>query len=48
MSTLTSGQYEALLFHLLAVDFDRLATVEESLDTGLAILYILAAPLAAV
>lgn len=46
--TLTSGQYEAMLFSLLAVDFDLLATVEEGLDTGLPILYVLAAPLAAV
>lgn len=48
LPTLTSGQYEALLFPLLAVDFDLVATVEEGLDAGFVFLYIRAAPLAAV
>lgn len=48
LSSLTSSQYEAFLFPLSAVGFYLLTTVEEGLNTGLSILYILAAPLTAV
>lgn len=48
LSSLTSSQYEAVLFRLSAVGLDLLATVEEGLNTGLSVLYVLAAPLTAV
>lgn len=46
--SLTSSQYEAFLSCLSTVGFNLLATVEEGLNTGLTVLYILAAPLTVV
>lgn len=48
LSILTSSQYEAVLFPVGAVHLDLLATVEEGLNTGLSVLYVLAASLTAV